>query len=185
MGWKLFARRNRFFLVAGAILVVGLVAGGLVLRAVGARVNKTYCASNLHQIGLAIILYQNDHGGQCPDSFAVLIEKENLTPACFICPAVNDTATPASGATTQAVLADFATPGHCSYRYTGDGLTDKTITGDTVLAFEPIENHGDGCNVLFGDFHADFVDKATALKITADADAHRRPIRCAVSHSPR
>ncbi len=104
MEWKLLVRRYRWFLIAAATIVVGLIAGRLVLRGAGARVNKTYCAANLHQIGLAIILYQNDDGGECPDSFAVLVEKENLTPACFTCPAVNDTETPASGATTQAVL---------------------------------------------------------------------------------
>ncbi len=131
------------------------------------------CASNMHQIGLAILLYQNDNGGVYPPSFDEMLENEPITPAVFICPASNDTA--GQGATTQAVLADVHKPGHLSYVYIGQGLTDKTVTDDMVVLYEPLANHGGvGMNILFGDGSAQWFDATVGAKVIAAAGTGRR-----------
>ena len=128
----------------------------------------------MHQIGLAILFYQNYHNQAYPNSLSELME-EQITPAVFVCPESNDT--PSTAATTQAIAADWATPGHLSYIYLGKGLNDKTATADTVVLYEPLSNHGGtGMNVLFGDGHADWFNATIGSKIIAAAATGRRPI---------
>ncbi len=131
--------------------------------------NRAKCASNLHQIGLAILLYQQDNGGQYPDTLGRLTETEQIGPECFVCPSSDDERS--TGATTRAVVADIdAGPAghHCSYLYLGRGLTDKTVKDTTVVCYEPLTNHdGDGGNVLFGDGHADWQTPASLAALLA------------------
>ena len=55
--------------------------------------------------------------------------------------------------------------GHLSYIYLGKEMNTKTISPDTIVAYEPLSNHGDGSNVLFGDGHVEFVSPA-AIRIS-------------------
>ncbi len=131
--------------------------------------DRENCASNLHQIGLAILLYQQDHGGRYPASLAETAADEAVGTQCFVCPASGDV--PSPGPTTRAVTADLdAGPvgGHCSYVYVGRGLTDRTVTPTTVVCYEPPTNHdGYGGNVLFGDGHADWQTNAGLARLLA------------------
>ncbi len=118
------------------------------------------------------MLYANDHGGKYPDAVEGLLE-EGIGTEAFICPSTIDTR--ATGATTQAIVAEWATPGCFSYIYLGKGFTDKCST-DTVLMYEPLSNHdGDGSNVLFGDGHVRFVQAITMKKIIAELTAGQNP----------
>jgi prepilin-type processing-associated H-X9-DG protein len=166
------------------IVIVAIALTGLLLIAillppltkVRGTSNLQECASNMHQIGLAIILYQNDHNQNYPNSLPELLE-EQITPGAFVCPSSNDTASTA--ATTQAIAADWSKPGHLSYIYVGKGLNDKTATADTVVLYEPMSNHaGDGKNVLFGDGHTDWVNATVGAKIIAAAATGKLPITC-------
>jgi prepilin-type processing-associated H-X9-DG protein len=130
--------------------------------------NKAKCSSNLHQIGLAISLYAQDHGGQYPDSIASIMREEQLTSAVFVCPSSNDEA--ADGDSQAAVIANMTKPHHISYVYIGTGLTTRTVTDETVVAYELPENHrGDGMNMLFGDGHVEWetmpAAKALLIKV--------------------
>jgi prepilin-type processing-associated H-X9-DG protein len=141
-------------------------------------VPRVKCASNLHQLGLAMIMYMQDNNGQYPPSLATLLVDEQITAQVFICPDSADT--PATGATTQAIAADLLKPGHCSYIYLGNGLTDKTTPANAVIAYEPLSNHAaagwKGMNVLYGDGHIDWDDAQTAAKILAKIAATSRPV---------
>ena len=120
------------------------------------------CASNLRQIGQAILLYSNDNNGQYPPDFQTLLLTEDIPSECFVCPSTNDTR--ATGPTTQAVANNLTAGGHLSYIYLGKGMNAKTISPDTVVAYEPLNNHANqGSNVLFGDGHVEFV-AAPAIK---------------------
>jgi prepilin-type processing-associated H-X9-DG protein len=136
--------------------------------------NRAKCGSNLHQIGLGIQLYAQDHAGQYPDSFATLMQNEELTPAVFICPSSNDEA--ADGDTQAAIIANMAKPHHLSYVYVGCGLTTSTVKDDAVIAYELPENHqGDGMNMLFGDGHVEWEQMAMARTLIAKAVASTQP----------
>jgi prepilin-type processing-associated H-X9-DG protein len=134
------------------------------------------CASNLKQIGLAISLYANDHGGQYPNLLAVLPSDQDITAEVMTCPSSNDekpAATDIAEVVAELTAAETNAPGHkhcMSYVYAGKALTTKTVAETTVVAYEPLENHdGDGTNVLFGDGHVEFISKQGWPKIAADA----------------
>ena len=45
-----------------------------------------------------------------------------------------------------------------SYIYLGKGMNARTVSADTVVAYEPLSNHeNDGSNVLFGDGRVKFI----------------------------
>jgi prepilin-type processing-associated H-X9-DG protein len=125
---------------------------------------RVISASNLKQIGLAMFLYANDHHDAFPDSLSTILATEDLTPGVFVSPLSNDT--PATGPTTQATLAVFATPEHCSYLYFGAGLSS---TGDpsTVTACEVPQPNATGMNVFFLDGHVEFVPDPAAQQLRA------------------
>ncbi len=96
----------------------------------------------------------------------MLVDQEKLTPAVFVCPSSNQE--PASAADTAGVVAELkaeekAEPGHrkcLSYVYVGKGLNTATVSATAIVAYEPLDNHdGDGTNVLFGDGHAEWVNR--------------------------
>ena len=64
-------------------------------------------------------------------------------------------------------------PGHVSYIYLGGDLTTRTVTPNTVIAYEnPIDTAGSntaGSNVLFGDYHVEFMDSKWVTTLIAKA----------------
>ena len=126
--------------------------------------NRIESASHLRQIGLAMLMYANAHNHAFPDSLATILAIGDLVPETFVAPLGNDT--PARSPTTQAVLADFAKPGHCSYLYFGAGLSDF---GDphTVVAYEAPRPTEPGMYVLFLDDHVEFVGNPIAQQLRA------------------
>jgi prepilin-type processing-associated H-X9-DG protein len=137
--------------------------------------NRAKCASNLHQIGLAILLYTNDHNGVYPDSLATIMREEQITAAVFVCPSSNDEA--ASGDTQADVIANMSKPHHCSYVYVGNGLSTATAKYDRVICYEQPENHQkDGMNMLFGDGHAEWMNMPMAKTLIAKATAATQPV---------
>ncbi len=136
------------------------------------RSNRIKCASNLRQIGQAILMYANDHAGAYPAAFSDLLD-EDVKTEIFTCPAT--TATPSTGSTTQEFVESLQSPGHFSYVYTGASLNSKS-PANAVLAYEPISNHPadpahslqTGANFLFADGSTQWLPAAQATaKIAA------------------
>jgi len=113
------------------------------------------CASKLRTIGQGVTLFTADHQSHFPGTIEELQFAYDIKPDVYICQSSNDT--PATGPTTQTVIADMAKGGHCSYIYAARGLTTATVTPMTVIAYEPLSHHGNGANVLFGDGHVEFL----------------------------
>jgi len=122
--------------------------------------NRVKCASNLKQIGLALLLYSQDNGGRLPDSMFELLEHVDITPELFCCPSALEDKAP--GATTQEWIEHLRKGRHNSYVYHGRGLT-LPQPDDVPIACEPLGNHdGDGMNILFGDGHVEFLIPSAA-----------------------
>lgn len=154
-----------------------IVADHYVAQTTRAGSNRVQCASNMRQIGQAIAMYANDHGGQFPNDLETTFANEDLSPAVFVCPSTSDTPAP-PGPTTQATAAGLRQPGHCSYVYLGKGLTDQTVTPDMVLLYEPLADHeGTGMNVMFGDFHVEWMPASDAQAILNQVAARTMPVR--------
>jgi prepilin-type processing-associated H-X9-DG protein len=138
------------------------------------------CASNLRQIGLALMFYANSHNGHLPDDIGELIS-EDLATEVFVCPSTSDERADV-GPTTQQTAANIASPGHLSYIYLGKGKTNAE-SSDTVLAYEPLGHHppangvAGGSNVLFGDGRVIFIPTAPMKHLIQQLNAGHNPPR--------
>jgi prepilin-type processing-associated H-X9-DG protein len=135
---------------------------------------RVMSASNLRQIGQAILLYTNDNHGQYPDSFATILMNEDITSSVFVSPSRNETA--ADGPTTQAVIAQMNAGGHVSYVYLGNGLSTTIVTPDTIVAYEIPIDATSGSNILFGDGHVEFFGAGPVQKIIRRIRTGRFPV---------
>jgi prepilin-type processing-associated H-X9-DG protein len=166
-----------YALVIGAVLIAILL---LSLRPRGDDSLQVACGAHLRALGQQILLYANDHHGRYPDSLADLLKyavdgdaNPRGASEMFICPASNDIA--ADGAVTQAVADALEQPGHLSYIYAGSGLTNKTVTDQTVVMYEPLSHHHNGINVLFGDGSVAFTPEPQASQIINTVQNQKSP----------
>jgi prepilin-type processing-associated H-X9-DG protein len=162
----------------GVIVIGGMLVSAMLPSLCRSRetANRVKCGSNLRQIGQAISLYAQTHGGQYPSSLAVLPSLQEIGAEVMICPSSSDersTGTDTTEVVAELTAAEMNPPGHkrcLSYVYTGQSLTQNTATETKVVAYEPLQNHdGDGTTVLFGDGHVEFISKHSWPKIAADA----------------
>jgi prepilin-type processing-associated H-X9-DG protein len=176
--------RGRGFAITG--LVLGLV--GLALFAAIAPVaiargresaNRVRCASNLRQIGQAMLMYANENRGAYPPTLGELLLTQDIVSACFVCPSTSHAPapTPPLSTTRPNQLQPFdLTPGqHLSYVYLGKSMTFRSAGPRVVLVYEPLADHHDGCNVLFGDGRVEFIPKPVIEKVLVELQAGRNP----------
>ena len=164
-----------------AILLLILVgSGGLIVgicsttNSVKETVNRRNCAFNLHNIGLALLQYANEHDGTLPTTLDVLLSTTNISPVNFVCMSSNET--PATGPTTQALVANFETPGHLSYIYLGKDMLADILDPKFIVAHDKPDNHRyDGITVLYGDFSCEFIPKPQSDGILAELKAGQNP----------
>jgi hypothetical protein len=169
-------------LVLGIVNVVlwggyfGLILAVMIPSMGAARgaANRVKCASNLRQIGHAITLYANENGGAYPDTLEQLVLTQDVTAEVFVCPDSHDTK--ATGADATAVAKNMGAGGHVSYVYLGKGLTEGTVRGQTVIAYESLANHGGaGMNVLRGDGSVNFMPQQQAAQVMKQLQAGHNP----------
>jgi len=136
--------------------------------------NRVRCASQMRQIGQALLLYANANQGQYPPKLEDLILNENMVSGTFVCPSSNDT--PAPGTTPQAQASALSTGGHESYIYIPN--LNSAVSADTVVLYEPLTDHNNaGMNVLFGDGHVEFLGRQSAIGVVGELQAGFNPPR--------
>jgi prepilin-type processing-associated H-X9-DG protein len=165
--------RGRGLAIAGLVLgVLGLaLVPPALLRGIETA-NRIKCASNLRQIGQAMILYANENRGQYPPTMEELLVSQDITSVVFVCPSTADT--PATGVNAQQTIANISAGGHQSYIYLGKGR-NGTAGRDVVLVYEPMSTHKGGFNALFGDGHVEFIYGPSAAKVEAELKAGQNP----------
>ena len=128
--------------------------------------NRIRCASNMRQIGMAILLYENDYRAK-PTDLAVLLQTQDLEPSAVVCPTHGITHAPSAMA--------FIPNQHTSYVYVGKDLP-RLAPPDSIILYEPISHHGqDGANFLYGDGHVEFHDRASADPMIQALESGRNP----------
>jgi predicted Zn finger-like uncharacterized protein/prepilin-type processing-associated H-X9-DG protein len=157
--------RGRGMAIAGTILGgLGMVVGVLAvlisillpsLNRAREIANRAKCASNMHQIGQAILLYQNSNNQAYPPDLTTLWKNEQLSGSVFVCPSSNDT--PAAGPD------QLTSGGHLSYVYVAPDFQPGAMT--PVLYENSTDHAHDGTNILFGDGHVAWYSTANAAAI--------------------
>jgi predicted Zn finger-like uncharacterized protein/prepilin-type processing-associated H-X9-DG protein len=139
--------------------------------------NQVKCSSNLRQIGLALITYANQNRGAFPDTIEelVAVPGRGLTSAVYDCPT-----TPRAPPRTNSPQ---ALSGKIEYTYVAKGLLN-TASPTTVLAYEPVANHGTGCNVLYADGTVTFMVEPHASRIIQQVTAGQNPPRLVGAGAP-
>ncbi|HEX4124610.1 MAG TPA: H-X9-DG-CTERM domain-containing protein [Tepidisphaeraceae bacterium] len=181
-------RMSKGFTITLAVLLVLIVmfalmspCGGGMSRAGG---NRAKSSSNMHQIGLALLMYSNvdPHGRFAPD-LPALVTSQELSPDVFVDPSTNDTRAP--GNTPAEWAANLMKGGYESYIYVGATLTNDSPP-DAVALYEPLAaNKNAGSNVLFADGHVDFLDQPAVEQIIQMYRANIRPIYWPPHLAPR
>ena len=182
--------------VIGVIaLLISVVLPGMCRSREGA--NRVKCASNMKQIGLAAMMWAQDHGGRFPDDLDTIVTRYDLPAAVFNCPSSPDS--PAQGATAGLMMEDLHKPGHLSYVYVGKGLTTASPV-DAVVMYELPRNHNggdmgvtsgfgdkpmsDGMNVLFVDGHVEWIAPEEAEALLKRVKEGESPVRVGATTEP-
>jgi prepilin-type processing-associated H-X9-DG protein len=163
--------KGRGFAIAGLVLgilnLVGFLAYFILmislmvpsLNRARETANRVKCASNMRQIGQALLLYAVENQGEYPPTLDELLLTQDITPHVFNCPTSAES--PAPGETVEDQAANLSTGGHLSYVYLGSD-TGSSSAADQIILYEPLTNHnGDGTNVLYGDGHVEFMSAQT------------------------
>ena len=143
-----------------------------VRRALRPRVSPhrySHCKSNLRQIGLACLMWADDHGERFPDSLAQLVPDYVDNPRIFSC----DRA--------PSRWQDFqngpVTEESSSYEYLPGRVA--ALPGDFILAFDKSADHhgGAGFNVLFCDAHVEWRRASGLERFNKLLDAQEEVVR--------
>ena len=99
MDERLISRRKGFTISELLmVFMVVIVVGALMMPLINytrRRMDKTMCANNLQQVGLALYIYAKEHDGRFPSSLDALYEQKYLADKRLMdCPASKEMGTP-------------------------------------------------------------------------------------------
>ncbi|MBU1084505.1 MAG: type II secretion system protein [Candidatus Omnitrophota bacterium] len=98
MGLKNWASKGFTISELLVVMIIVFAAGLVLLPAVkysSSRMDKTICTNNLREMGLALYIYAEEHGGEFPPSIKALYEQGYLSDERITdCPANKDKGTP-------------------------------------------------------------------------------------------
>ena len=110
------------------------------------------CTSNFKCIGMALLMYSNDHNDKLPADLETLVTKKYLPANLLIC---------------------HATKSKESYIYRGASIT-VADTPWMITVYEKSGNHSGGRNVLFLDGHAEWVEEERFQELIKKDNEYRR-----------
>jgi prepilin-type processing-associated H-X9-DG protein len=119
-----------------------------------ATANHVKSASNMRQIGQAILLYSNDNHGAYPPDLGTLIKTEDIGGEAFIDPAGSNHLSSDWANMSPDDKAKWVND-NADYVYLGAGMKIG-VDPSTIVAYEKSDNKGAGKNMLFGDGHVEF-----------------------------
>jgi hypothetical protein len=142
--------RGRGFVIGCIAVVLGLagIAAWIAVPTMGVRRlgerRRLQCMSNLRSIAQSAFIYAADHRGSMPANWDDLLSDSQTQSVARFLVSPRSGQTPARGATTQALIADFHAGAHCSYVYLAQGRRITRLRPNDVLAFEVGPSHSGG-----------------------------------------
>jgi prepilin-type processing-associated H-X9-DG protein len=121
--------------------------------------NRVKSASNLRQLGQAMLLYSNEHNGEYPPSLGEIWLNEEVAAEVFLNPSGTQSLPPRPMDNKQAMMQWINT--HSDYVYLGKGHTSGNIKPDEIVAYEKFTPASEGANALFGDGRVEWLDIPT------------------------
>lgn len=125
--------------------------------------NRVKSASNLRQIGIAMLLFSNENKQKLPDSFGQMITTQDIGVEVFANPRLGTSVPPDVLAANADAKGDWADE-NSDYVYLGQGKT-ANAGPEEVMAYENPDGLDDGINILFGDGHVEFVQMEDAMRM--------------------
>ena len=161
------------------LAVVMVVTGLAILVEMTSSATPLYmtCLSNLRQIAIAVIMYQQDHGGAYPPTLAETYPYARSS-KCYVCPQSGDVALPGRLSQTQPA-SGLLTPGACSYIYLGATLSANPPKSSppAILLYERQPFHSGKTCIAYTDGTARIVDTKEMGYILSELAAGRNPPR--------
>ncbi|MCC6424206.1 MAG: hypothetical protein IT447_12060 [Phycisphaerales bacterium] len=115
--------------------------------------NPIVCASNLRQLGQAMLFYAQGNKGKYPPDFGTLLLTQEVTIDEFVCPS-SGTLVPGN-LKSKEEMAKWVNE-YSDYVYAGAGL-DNMSTPEQILIYEKLRDHHRGRVCLcYGDGHVEF-----------------------------
>jgi len=145
-------------IAAEQALTAGIILPSLTRARMSANMVKS--ASNLRQIGQAMLLYANENKGKYPKTMGELLLTQDITIDVFVSP---QSKTRAPRDKTKDEQALWVT-NDCDYEYLGAGKNSQT-GADIILAYEKIRPGMRGINMLYGDGHVEYINVQNARQI--------------------
>ena len=165
------------------IWIVGVIAAGISLSwlamprvtACGENPTRVMCASNLKQIGQALLIYANENQGAFAPDFATLLVTTDLMGEAFVCSNSGDK--PTHDRELKRVRVQFASRGHNSYAYAPPPTKWSELDPNDAIAFERNSHYANdaGMNVLFGDGHVEYLAGEPVFSILDQCAKGTRP----------
>jgi predicted Zn finger-like uncharacterized protein len=116
--------------------------------------NRVRCASNMRMISVALQQYAIGNGNVYPPDFKPLLNQGSLTAMMLECPTVG----PSSSGASPYVLAAI-----------------HPMSASAVILYEPVADHKDGANMLFGNGTVQFIPSPRAQNIINDVQSGINP----------
>ena len=157
-------------MILAAYVLIGiavLIVDQLAMRQIHDRSGQVHCASNLRQIGQAIQLYTPDNQGLFPPDLQTIARTQQIGLECFVCPSSKDSR--------ANDIKELNTPSRCSYVYVDSGFSVHSRPDCIVTLEDPANHNLEGGNVLFADYHVEFLDFPTIQHILNELNAGRNP----------
>jgi prepilin-type processing-associated H-X9-DG protein len=134
--------------------------------------NRVKCASNMRQVGQAILLYSNENKGNYPPNLGILVKTEDIVPEVFVCPSGGN-AFPRGANMSVDDQVKWVNE-HSDYVYVGKGM-NSTAGAEVIVLYEKPDAHGgQGMNVLYGDGHVEFHMMQSAMQEIQKQNANRK-----------
>jgi hypothetical protein len=160
--------------ILGSLGIVGWIVGSMFVVHLHRASERIRVMSNLRELGIVLNTYAAVHQNTLPSCWEdVLADGRYPGVERLLCDP-SDPSKAAQGATTQALLQDFANGGHCYFLYLGRGESLRRLKPGDLVAISAAPDADGFFEALYADGHCGTLTQAEA--VVEIQRAHDRPV---------